>query len=99
MSKPGLLHNTLQQWILNDKEKGKFRPFSHVASSPSDVKEWIPVDFTELGGTLAMDKRSVEFLNHQDITFNIGQKGNQTFIQSIEYRGIAPTQPEDEVQS
>ena len=96
------LANTLQQWILNfkDANNAKVRPFSHVASKPDEVEHWVPIIFDELQGPVAMDKRSVEFLNHKDITFHVGTRGNQSFIRCIDYKSVsASTEPQDEVKS
>ena len=90
------LNNKLENWILTDKTKGKFRPFSHLASHPQEVTTWIPVKLDQLGGTVAMDRCSVELLNEMDITFNIGKRCSKTYIKSIDYH--SPTKPQNEVE-
>ena len=97
------LPNTLRQWVIkDDKINSKVRPFSHIASNPKDVKEWIPITFDELHGPVAMDKRTVEFLNHKDIVFHLAMLGNQSYIRCIDYKAVsksAAAEPQNEVKS
>ena len=86
-----ILVNKLSKFVIKDKniKASSFRPFSHIATKPEDVTEWVPVNLENLGGTVAMDRRTAELLNDHDVSFKIGSVCNDkrfTFIESIEYK-------------
>ena len=64
------------KWILpvKDMDVG-VKCFSHVASHPKEVKEWVPVNLKELGDTIMFDKETVLLMVGNDITFLQGKKG------------------------
>ena len=45
------------------------RCFSHLASHPSEVKQWVPVTMKQLGDTIVFDQRSCEEMNGMDVGF------------------------------
>ena len=89
------LSNTLQQWITDDSNSvnqtlGMLQPFSHIASTPEEVDDWVPVVFDELYGPMDMDQRSMEALkdklkDNKSMTIHYVHNGPRSFVRCIDY--------------
>ena len=72
------LVNTLASCILTVQEtKVNVRCLSHLATSPKDVKDWVPVTLDELGDTIVLDRRTAELMNGADVEFLVQPLTNQ----------------------
>ena len=62
--------NRLHRWYLPLKDKKmSVRCYSHVATHPKDVPEWVPINLKELGTTVAFDKRSCQLMHGHQVGF------------------------------
>ena len=72
------LNNTLVSCIITVQESQvNVRCMSHLATTPKEVKEWVPVTLEELGDTVVIDKRTAELMNGADVEFLIQPLTNQ----------------------
>ena len=80
-----LYPNKLCSCIFTLKEsRVNVRCVSHLATTPKDVRDWVPVNLKELGDTVVIDRRTVEVMDGMDIEFVLQPQTRQ--IVGIEVR-------------
>lgn len=76
--------NKLVKWLIPIKDmKVRIRAFSHLAQTPNDVTEWVPVTLKELGDTVAFDIRTCELMKGHNVKFILTKK-QLTIVHAIE---------------
>ena len=70
--------NTLFSCIFTLKEsRVNVRCVSYLATTPMDVRDWVPVNLKELGDTVVIDLRTVEVMDGMDIEFVLQPQTHQ----------------------
>ena len=72
------IENTLVSCIITVKETNvNVRCLSHIAKTPNEVDDWVPVTLKELGDTIVIDKRTAEVMNGGDVEFILKPQTHQ----------------------
>ena len=88
--------NKLVGWLIpiQDQER-RLRAFSHTATTPATVPEWIPLDLPEMGDTVMFDARTLQLLHNHDVSFIVTTNKDVQKIHAVEVRkkdAIKPTE-------
>ena len=76
--------NKLVKWLLPVKDlEVRIRAFSHIATKPNEVSEWVPVTLKELGDTVAFDIRTCDIMKGKSVKFILTTK-KVTIVHAIE---------------